>query len=588
MIPLQGLDSLRIAYIGIGGPLSDDFLPTLRKYTMVAELAPPFFADKTAAGQWLEQQRQSHNLIIAEVMDYIVGGQLPASYQSAPLLRALSEQERTIICLYGDGSIFRVVPELEKAKGLIVAPPTFDYAASVAAQILFGGLGAKSPLPGPLPGTGFEQGDGILTEGGLRLAYTPPGYAGMDAQLLEDSIRAIIEEGIAAGAFPGAQVLVAKDGNVVYHEAFGYHTADSSVALSTEDIYDLASVTKVTSVLPAVMKLHSQGRFELDAPLRRYFPDFKHSNKSELTYRAMLAHNARLRPWIPYWQSTLRGNARYPWRKRWDSNITNDYRFKWWTFKADSSRRFPIRVTDSLWLHRNYRNKIYKAIRKSPLNKEEGYVYSGLLFYLLPEIVENLTGKELETYLKETFYEPLGAHTLTYNPLRFFPKERIVPTENDTFFRMEQLHGWVHDEGAAMMGGVSGNAGLFASANGLAKLMTMYMNYGSYGGRQYIGEETVKEFIRCQYCGEGNRRGLGFDKPQIEYDAQSSSVAQAASPQSFGHSGYTGTFAWVDPENGLLYIFMSNRVYPTRANRGIYELNIRPRIHAVLYEAMKE
>ncbi|MCB0587575.1 MAG: serine hydrolase, partial [Phaeodactylibacter sp.] len=463
-----------------------------------------------------------------------------------------------------------------------------EYASAVSAQIIFGGLGAKGRLAGSLPGTGFSRGDGLDSEGGLRLSYTPPGYAGMDAQLLEDSIKAIVEEGIRKGAFPGAQVLVAKDGNVVYHKAFGYHTYDSLQAVATTDIYDLASVTKVSSALAALMRLHGQGKFDLDAPLERYFTAFRSSNKNQISYRSMLAHNARLRPWIPYWKGTLRGNARYPWRKRWDDSRINDYRFRWCTFRTDSSRRYPIYVTDSLWLHRNYKKKIYKAIRKSPLNKEPGYVYSGLLFYLLPEIVENLTGEDYERYLKETFYHPLGAYTITYNPLRFFPLQRIVPTERDTFFRMVQIHGRVHDEGAAMMAGVSSNAGLFASANDLAKLMSMYLNYGSYGGEQFIAESTVREFTRCQYCEEGNRRGLGFDKPMIEYDPEKSSVAEAASPDSFGHSGYTGTFTWADPENGLLYVFMSNRVYPTRNNPKIYELNIRPRIHKVLYEAIRE
>ena len=245
-------------------------------------------------------------------------------------------------------------------------------------------------------------------------------------------------------------------------------------------------------------------------------------------------------------------------------------------------------VTDSLWMHRNYKEKIYKSIRKSPLNQKEGYVYSDMFFTILPEIVEVLAGEGFEDYLKRTFYYPLGAYTITYNPLRFFPRERIVPTERDTFFRMVQLHGRVHDEGAAMLSGVSGHAGLFASANDLAKLMTMYMNYGAYGGEQLIAEPSVREFTRCQYCETGNRRALGFDKPLIDYDPKASSVAEAASPASFGHSGYTGTFTWIDPEKGLLYIFMSNRVYPTRDNPRIYELNVRPRIHEVLYQAIRE
>lgn len=450
------------------------------------------------------------------------------------------------------------------------SPAAFERAA----QLVFGAGAANPNLPYP---TGWAP----------RLAYTSPAAAGMDSTILHDSIAAILQEGIAAGAFPGAQVLVARRGKIVYHEAFGHHTYAADRPVRRDDIYDLASVTKTSSALAALLRLHGQGRFDLDAPLSRYFDFGPRSNKDTLTMRAMLAHHARLRPWIPYWRGTLRGNARYPWRKGWSDSRLNDRRFRWRTFKADSSRRFPIRVTDDLWLHRKYKKRIYKAIRKSPLNTEPGYRYSGLLFYLLPQIVEDLVGMDYETYLHDSIYAPLGATTITYNPLRFFPRDRIVPTERDTFFRMQLLHGTVHDEGAAMMAGVSANAGLFAAPLDLAKLWQMYLDGGSYGDQQLIAPESLAEFTRCQYCDEGNRRGIGFDKPEIEYDPATSSVAEAASAESFGHSGYTGTFVWADPEAELLYLFFSNRVYPTRDNPLIYRLNIRPRIHAALYRAIR-
>jgi CubicO group peptidase (beta-lactamase class C family) len=244
-------------------------------------------------------------------------------------------------------------------------------------------------------------------------------------------------------------------------------------------------------------------------------------------------------------------------------------------------------VADNLFLRADYREKeIYKAIKKSPLQDEKAYVYSGLSFYLYPEIIEQYTGSEYEQYLKENFYQPLGAFSLTYNPLRFYPKDRIVPTENDDFFRMQQLHGTVHDEGAAMMQGVSGNAGLFSTINDLAKLMQMYLEGGKYGGKRYIDEEMLKFYTSCAFCYNGNRRGLGFDKPVLE-NKHEGSTAWDASSQSYGHSGYTGTFTWVDPENELLFIFFSNRVYPTRENRKLYQLSIRPGIHQVLYDALR-
>ena len=402
---------------------------------------------------------------------------------------------------------------------------------------------------------------------------------------LRDSIRRVLEEGIAGGAFPGAQVLVWHKGEPLVHVTAGYHTYDSLRATQPDDVYDLASVTKTTTALLVLMQQYGNGDLDLDAPLGLLFPQLKRTDKKRIPLRSALAHRAGLLPWVPYWQTTLRGNGRYPWSNNWDAGRTNDYRFRHRTLRRDSSARFPIRLTDDLWLHRKYREKrIYRAIRKSPVKPAGEYVYSGLLFYLLPDYVERTTGTDYRTYLRENFYDPLGADELGFRPLdRGIPLDRIVPTEVDTFFRMDTLHGVVHDEGAAMMDGVSANAGLFSTAEDLARLYQMLLNGGEYGGRRYLTQEAVDTFTSYQYPAEGSHRGLGFDKPLREYDPVASSVAEAASPASFGHSGYTGTFVWADPEADLLYVFLSNRVHPSRDRRAIYTLNIRPRIHTLLY-----
>ena len=417
----------------------------------------------------------------------------------------------------------------------------------------------------------------------LALLFLGPALSAQDE--LRDSIRAILEEGIAGGAFPGAQVLVWHRGEPLVHVTAGYHTYEKLRPTRPDDVYDLASVTKTSSALLVLMQQYGRGELDLDAPLGVLFPELKGTDKRLVPLRSVLAHRAGLLAWVPYWQSTLRGNARYPWRKNWDATRTNDYRFRNRTIRRDSSRRFPIRLTDDMWLHRKYREKrIYRAIRKSPLQPPGDYVYSGLLFYLLPAYVERTTGTDYRTYLRENFYDPLGADELGYRPLdRGIPLDRIVPTEVDTFFRMDTLHGVVHDEGAAMMDGVSSNAGLFSTAEDLAKLYQMLLNGGEYAGRRYLTQAAVDTFTSYQYPAEGSRRGLGFDKPLLEYDPVASSVAEDASPASFGHSGYTGTFVWADPGTELLYIFLSNRVHPSRDRRAIYDLNIRPRIHTLLY-----
>lgn len=506
------------------------------------------------------------------------------------LLEQIPSKSLLISILVGEADNWIEEPIFKASQAVFYLPKPQTLAFEIIPQIIFGGLGSIGRLDrdmGMNPDV-YVKGLGVQTKGGMRLSYVPPAFVGMNGQYLNDSLRTIVQEGIDKGAYPGAQVLVAKDGKVIFFETFGYHTYQKERAVRETDMYDFASVTKVTSALAAIMKLHGEGKFDLNASFPTYWPDMKKSNKADLTFRSMLSHNARLMPWIPYWRSTLRKNANYPWKNKWNNTILNDYKFKRKTFKRDSSTKYTIRITDDLWLHRDYKKKIYKAIRKSPLNEKEGYVYSGLLFYLLPEIVANLTGENYEAYLRKHFYEPLGANTIGYNPYKRFDLNRIVPTERDTFFRMQQLHGTVHDEGAAMMAGVSANAGLFGTANDLAKLFQMYQNGGVYAGKQYIAANSLKEFTSRSYEKEGNRRGLGFDKPLITYDYMKSYIAKSASSSSFGHSGYTGTLVWSDPDTGILFIFFSNRVFPTRDNRKLYIHNLRPRMHQAVYDAIQK
>ena len=585
LIPLRRLDTLKIALIGFGLTAGCDLQRDLENYSNVKAMMPPGKNEAMGIADWLKAIRAEYNVFIIGINDYDYIGDSPVE-TSGQLIRSLLQLDNSIAVIFGQRSAFRAAPWIDEADAVISTPYNL-YAHSLAAQVVMGGVGASGVLQEDLNDL-HRKGSGIKTESIERLRFSPPEAVGMNRQLMEDSIKAIVKEGMDSMAYPGAQVVVVKSGHVIYHESFGYHTYDRFQKVTNKDLYDFASVTKTTSGLPALMKLYGEGKFDLDAPLSRYFPAFKNSNKGHLEFRQMLAHNARLLAWVPYWKGTLKGNATYPWKSNWDNARINDGKYKSRTLHTDSTNNFTVKLKKNLWLHKDFKTKrIYKSIKKSPLNEEGGYLYSGLLFYLLPEIVSDLVDEDFETYLKNTFYRKLGAYTITYNPYKHYPLSRIVPTENDTFFRMMQIHGQVHDEGAAMMDGVSCNAGLFATAIDLAKLYQMYMNGGSYGGEQLIAEKAVKEFTKCQYCDEGNRRGLGFEKPMIEYDAAQSSVAKDASPSTFGHTGYTGTFVFADPENELLFIFFSNRVYPTRDNRKVYTMNIRPRIHQALYDAMK-
>jgi len=467
---------------------------------------------------------------------------------------SLLSRKGTIVLLF-DSTVIRSYPQVLEADVVIEAYSEDEVVRRLAVQLVFGGISEDNAQ-------------------GIRLAYGSAEAMGMDIGMLNKRIDEVARKAISTRACPGLQVLVSRKGKVVFHKAYGYQTYDTIRPVQSDDIYDLASITKATSALPAVMQLYGQGRFDLDASLADYLPYFSRTNKSDLEWRQILAHNARLKSWIPYWRSTKKRNGKF--------------RVK--TFKDKQSKRFPIVVTDSLFLFKNYKKKIYKAIKKSPLNEDAGYVYSGLSFYLLPEIVSDLTSSDYETYLKSEIYEKIGAYTITYNPLRYYSKKRIIPTERDTFFRMTQIHGRVHDEGAAMMDGVSGNAGLFSTAYDLAKLAQLYLNRGSYGGETIIPGEVLDEFTKCQYCDEGNYRGLGFDKPAwtVNPDATSSSISKQTSPESYGHSGYTGTLMWIDPKEELVFIFLSNRVFQTRLNRKLYSENIRPAIHDAIYDAITD
>ncbi len=417
----------------------------------------------------------------------------------------------------------------------------------------------------------FGASTGIEDNGNYRFGFGKAEDVGIDYTKLATKIDSIANHSIELGVAPGIQVLVARYGVVIFHKTYGYHTYDSIKKVEKRNIYDWASVTKITSALPALMKLHDEDKFDLDATLGTYIPYFKKGNKKDLIFRRILSHNAGLKPWIPYWKTTLRKNGSY----------------KWWTLSHKKSKHYQYEIAPNIYIYDKYKKNIYKQIRKSEVNKEfhPGYKYSGLSFYLQPQIVENITGTDFQKYISANFYSKLGANTVGYNPLNRFDIERIIPTENDTLFRHTLLHGTVHDEGAAMMKGVSSNAGLFGTTLDLAKIIQMYLWKGEYGGEQYITANTIEKFTCANYANEGNKRGLGFDKPKLK-DRENDSCSKDASMDSFGHSGYTGTFVWADPDSGILFIFMSNRVYPTRNNRKIYEYNVRPSMHQAIYDAI--
>lgn len=400
-----------------------------------------------------------------------------------------------------------------------------------------------------------------------------PSEVNLDSAYIYSKVDSIITEGIKNKAFPGAQILVAKDSKIIFHKAYGYHTYDSLQQVALNDIYDLASVTKISGPLPALMKLVDEGKLDLDKPFSVYWkPWQKIKDKKALTLREILAHQAGLTPYIVFLNRVLKKNGKI--KKRFVKRLPKS--------------GFEKQAYDRLYIKNSFNRKMYRIIDRSKVSEEKKYKYSGLTFLIFPQLIEQLTGQSYEKYLAQHFYMPLGASTMGFRPKTKGYMNEIVPTEQDTLFRHTLTRDWVHDENASLLGGVSGNAGLFATATDLAKLMQMYMQYGIYNGKRYITETTVKEFIKVQYPNNENRRGLGFDKPLLhntELPFSDAYPAPEVSAESFGHSGFTGTFVWADPENQLVYIFLSNRVNPSRDHRNLYKLKIREAVQQVFYSS---
>jgi CubicO group peptidase (beta-lactamase class C family) len=334
------------------------------------------------------------------------------------------------------------------------------------------------------------------------------------------------------------------------------------------DVYDLASLTKILATLPLIMQLVDEGVLSMDTKLSKMLPEYKGTDKANITLRRMLTHTARLKAWIPYYIGTL-------------DTITKQPMSKWYAITRSAD--FPYKVANELYMKREFKDSMYLQIKESELRSHAGYKYSDLPYYLLMRYLENYHKEKLENVVQRDIYQSLGASTMTYHPLEKFNKSRIMPTEDDRYFRMQKVQGYVHDQGAAMLGGVSGHAGLFSNANDVAKVMQMYLNKGYYGGKRYINEDTLEDFNTCYYCDDNVRRGVGFDKPQL---GESGPTCGCVSMTSFGHSGFTGTFTWADPEQEIVYVFLSNRTFPNADNRKLISSNLRSNIQEAIYEAI--
>lgn len=548
LIPFKDLENNQIVSIHFSASFYAAFDSLLNKYDKVNALDGNQYITVKNTAQ-LAGDVKMYNTVIVQLTDNDLNNP-----QIINFITSNQQLKNMVVVLFGQG---QSLAKLNDVSGpLLLCPKVTPQSAQYCAQVLFGGIAVIQKLTSNYSAK-FVSGAGYLTSK-TRLQYSIPEDVGINAQNLT-AIDDIAREAIAQHATPGCVVLVAKDGKVIFNKAYGSHTYDNQLPDKITDIFDLASVTKVSATTMEAMRLYDQGKLALDSTVGHYIALARTTNKNDIQVRELLEHQAGLIPDIPTYE-----------------------RLKPTDVSTDSSAAFPTKVVDHYFLRKDYyKDVMWPEMLASPLKTRGQYVYSDLSMYFVREIEETITAIPLNVYVQNNFYNPLGMQTAGFLPLHRFPVTKIIPTENDEVFRHVLLDGYVHDPGAAMLGGVSGHAGLFASANDLAILYQMILNKGTYGGVQYFKPETVDLFTAKQSA--VSRRGLGFDRwdPIAEHKYPS----ELASPDTYGHTGYTGTCFWVDPKSNLVYIFLSNRVNP-KVSEKLGNLRIRPRIQDAVYKAI--
>jgi len=480
----------------------------------------------------------------------------------------LPEQNKVAVVFFGNQLVLKDVNTLPlTVDACILAHENHNAMQDRVAQFIMGAFAVQGKLETTINST-WARGTGIEVNGNGRLKYTVPEELGISSKKMEE-IDKIVENSIEAKAFPGCQIVVAIEGKVIHQKSYGKLTYESEDSVTNQHIYDIASITKIASSTVSLMKLDSEGKFTPTSTLGTLVPEYvSNTPYAALKANDLLTHQAGLTPWIAFYKKTLKDGEL-------DPSI----------YKKQKEAGFETQVAKGIYIKTDYWKTILKTITEAPLSGVKKYEYSDLSYYFFNKFIERTSGMGQEDFVQQKIYAPLGLQHMTYLPLRKFPVGQIAPTENDKEFRKQVVQGYVHDPGAAMMGGVAGHAGLFSNATDLAALMQLFLNKGQIGSLSILNKDVVEAYTKCQFC-PGNRRGLGFDKPSP--DGSGGPVSNLTSLASFGHSGFTGTLAWADPTYQINYVFLSNRVSPNADNWKIRDMNIRTNIQKVIYEAYKQ
>ncbi|MCB9197543.1 MAG: serine hydrolase [Flavobacteriales bacterium] len=572
LLPVKQLTQYAIASINIGAPQDNVFSEMADRYCHLTK----FSADRELGfeeAQELIDQLKDYNLIIVSTFDMSQRPHQNFGFTQATndfiKLLAQDSTKKIILNVMGNPYCLEKMDCTKSVDAIIINYEEREETESLSAQLIFGGIAAKGTLPVSI-GHQWRAGEGIQTAAPIRMKYTQPLELGINLSDLQQ-IDDIVQASINTGVFPGCQILAAKDGKVFLYKGYGRHTYDStSKIVDVNDIYDLASITKIASSTAAIMKLQEENKINVDSSLDVYLHDMVDSTSyKNITLKQMMTHQAGFTAWIPFYIRTLhKGQPKIE------------------LYSIHQTDYFNWRVAENLYIHSGIRDSIFDRIVSTEVSSSKKYLYSDIGYYFLNEIIQRKTALAQNEFVDQMFYQKMGLDNIGYLPRTKWDISRVPPTEDDKTFRHQIIHADVHDQGAAMLGGVAGHAGLFSNANDLGVMMQMYMQYGMYGGERILSEEVLKLFTSSPYYEVNrNRRGIGFDKP-VKGGGNGPTCSGCASDNSFGHSGFTGTLTWADPDKGLVFVFLSNRTFPDAENRKIISEGTRTRIMQVLYDAI--
>lgn len=561
-VPIKDLELKKIAYVPFGDANGDAFYEQLKLYADVTKVEVKYNADIN------KLKAYNHVIVGFHKSNANPWKSYKFTKQEKLLLTTIAQQSKTTLVTFAKPYALNNLDAVTYLNSLVVAYQNSAIFQQKAGQALFGAIPIKGKLPVSIT-PHFKVGEGFFLKNNDRLSYGIPESVGFNSQKLS-KIDSIVQVCLSQEMTPGLQLLVARKGKVVFNKAYGYQTYKKETPITHESIYDVASLTKILSTLPMLMQMEEVGSFRLTDEFSELLPELKGTNKADIRIVDALAHQARLQAWIPFYIGTLDSITRKPSEKY--------YRKKY-------DKMFSNQVAKDLYIRKDLKDSIFQEIVDSDLRKRKGYKYSDLPYYFLQRYVERYYNSSLSELTQNFVYKPLGANRTGYLPLERFQASEIVPSENDLLFREQEIRGYVHDQGAAMLGGVGGHAGLFSTANDVAKIMQMYIQNGRYGFNNFFKPKTINNFNKCYFCDEENRRGVGFDKPQLH---DSGPTCGCVSMSSFGHSGFTGTYTWADPEEEIVYVFLSNRTFPDSDNRLLIREDIRTKIQQAIYDAIED